>query len=126
MNLKFWLNESKGFKRWIVLGILSILIIVIGILNAIISGLDNLHEIYLCTGIISFGIFSVFISVKNGIKALFKFINKEFNNPNLDTKEIKDMIYEKRILVKGPKIVVIGGGTGLSNLLRGMKKFTSN
>ncbi|AWZ47651.1 gluconeogenesis factor YvcK family protein [Hathewaya limosa] len=126
MNLKFWLNESKGFKRWIVLGILSILIIVIGILNAIISGLDNLHEIYLCTGIISFGIFSVFISVKNGIKALFKFINKEFNNPNLDTKEIKDMIYEKRILVKGPKVVVIGGGTGLSNLLRGMKKFTSN
>lgn len=27
---------------------------------------------------------------------------------------------------KGPKIVVIGGGTGLSNLLRGLKSHTSN
>nr|WP_243116677.1 YvcK family protein [Marinisporobacter balticus] len=33
---------------------------------------------------------------------------------------------EKRILNKGPKVVVIGGGTGLSILLRGLKKFTSN
>jgi uncharacterized cofD-like protein len=29
-------------------------------------------------------------------------------------------------LVKGPKIVVIGGGTGLSVLLRGLKEYTSN
>ena len=25
-----------------------------------------------------------------------------------------------------PKIVVIGGGTGISNILRGIKKFTNN
>ena len=30
------------------------------------------------------------------------------------------------ILSKGPKIVVIGGGTGLSVLLRGLKKYTGN
>lgn len=30
------------------------------------------------------------------------------------------------VLSKGPKIVVIGGGTGLSVLLRGLKKYTSN
>lgn len=36
---------------------------------------------------------------------------------------IKD---EKMLLVKGPKIVVIGGGTGLSTMLRGLKLFTSN
>ncbi len=33
---------------------------------------------------------------------------------------------EKRILNMGPKIVVIGGGTGLSILLRGVKNYTSN
>ena len=32
----------------------------------------------------------------------------------------------KRILDKGPKIVVIGGGTGLSTLLTGLKQKTSN
>ena len=36
------------------------------------------------------------------------------------------LIYEKRLLVKGPKIVVIGGGTGLSTMLRGLKYYTSN
>ena len=33
---------------------------------------------------------------------------------------------KKRILSKGPRVVVIGGGTGLSVMLRGLKKYTSN
>jgi uncharacterized cofD-like protein len=37
-----------------------------------------------------------------------------------------EKVYEKRILDKGPKIVVIGGGTGLSTMLRGLKNKTSN
>ncbi|WP_010251495.1 gluconeogenesis factor YvcK family protein [Acetivibrio cellulolyticus] len=32
----------------------------------------------------------------------------------------------KKMLAKGPKIVVIGGGTGLSTMLRGLKVFSSN
>ncbi|MCG9967579.1 YvcK family protein [Pelotomaculum terephthalicicum JT] len=39
---------------------------------------------------------------------------------------LAEFIYEKRSLRRGPKIVVIGGGTGLSVLLRGLKKYTSN
>ncbi len=35
-------------------------------------------------------------------------------------------IYNRRILSRGPKVVAIGGGTGLSNLLRGLKDYTSN
>ena len=35
-------------------------------------------------------------------------------------------IYNKRFLSRGPKIVAIGGGTGLSTLLRGLKDYTSN
>lgn len=34
--------------------------------------------------------------------------------------------YEKRSLVRGPSIVAIGGGTGLSTMLRGLKEYTSN
>jgi uncharacterized cofD-like protein len=37
-----------------------------------------------------------------------------------------EVIYQKRFLSRGPKIVVIGGGTGLSTLLRGVKEHTSN
>lgn len=37
-----------------------------------------------------------------------------------------DMVYQRRLLSRGPKIVCIGGGTGLSTLLRGIKEYTSN
>jgi uncharacterized cofD-like protein len=39
---------------------------------------------------------------------------------------LTETIYNKRILGRGPRVVAIGGGTGLSNLLRGMKSYTSN
>ena len=37
-----------------------------------------------------------------------------------------NMIYNQRQLRRGPKIVAIGGGTGLSVLLRGVKEYTTN
>ncbi len=43
-----------------------------------------------------------------------------------DDKNLLDIIYEKRFLARGPKIVAIGGGTGLSTILEGLKDYTSN
>ena len=40
--------------------------------------------------------------------------------------ETLDRIFTTRALGQGPKIVAIGGGTGLSNLLIGLKRFSSN
>jgi uncharacterized cofD-like protein len=37
-----------------------------------------------------------------------------------------EVIYQKKFLARGPRVVAIGGGTGLSTLLRGMKEHTSN
>ncbi|MDI3280281.1 MAG: YvcK family protein [Bacillota bacterium] len=37
-----------------------------------------------------------------------------------------ELLYERRQLSRGPRIAVVGGGTGLSTLLRGLKKHTSN
>ncbi|MCL5962667.1 MAG: YvcK family protein [Chloroflexi bacterium] len=37
-----------------------------------------------------------------------------------------DIIYDHRFLRRGPKIVAIGGGTGLSTLLRGLKEVSGN
>lgn len=40
--------------------------------------------------------------------------------------ELPDLIYRQRALSQGAHIVVVGGGTGLSTLLRGLKRYTSN
>ena len=37
-----------------------------------------------------------------------------------------DIVYNHRQRKRGPKIVAIGGGTGLSTLLRGIKEYTTN
>ena len=41
-------------------------------------------------------------------------------------RSLVDVIYSQRMLRRGPKVVAIGGGTGLSILLRGLKEYTSN
>jgi uncharacterized cofD-like protein len=41
-------------------------------------------------------------------------------------KDLLEIMFRQRALSKGPKIVVIGGGTGLAVLLHGLKETTSN
>ena len=38
------------------------------------------------------------------------------------TEPLVELVYQKRSLARGPRIVAIGGGTGLSTLLRGLKR----
>ena len=37
-----------------------------------------------------------------------------------------EQLYAHRLLSKGPRVVALGGGTGMSALLRGLKKYTGN
>ncbi|MEX1021548.1 MAG: gluconeogenesis factor YvcK family protein [Dehalococcoidia bacterium] len=46
--------------------------------------------------------------------------------PSTRPNDVVDMVYRNRTRERGPKIVAIGGGTGLSNLLRGLKQYSSN
>lgn len=39
---------------------------------------------------------------------------------------LAELIYRRRLRARGPRVVAIGGGTGLSVLLRGLKERTSN
>ena len=39
---------------------------------------------------------------------------------------VMEVLYTKRYLARGPRIVAIGGGTGLSTLLRGLKGYWAN
>ena len=43
-----------------------------------------------------------------------------------DNHSLLEILYRRRKLNKGPKIVAVGGGTGLSMLLRGIKNITNN
>ncbi|HYA00443.1 MAG TPA: gluconeogenesis factor YvcK family protein [Candidatus Binatia bacterium] len=58
----------------------------------------------------------------------FYFLGKSVLGPFLTRGEkgLIQQLYAFRQLAKGPRVVAIGGGTGLSTLLRGLKKYTGN
>jgi len=66
------------------------------------------------------GILCVITGVKRIIKSLVTILLPQKGD------DLVDKVYKQRILERGPKIVVVGGGTGLSMLLHGLKEFTSN
>lgn len=43
-----------------------------------------------------------------------------------ERESVVDVVYRRRMRKRGPKIVAVGGGTGLSTLLRGLKERTDN
>jgi uncharacterized cofD-like protein len=47
-------------------------------------------------------------------------------DPGLKMGKMGDAYFKKQQLSQGPRVVAIGGGTGLSTLLRGLKSHTSN
>jgi uncharacterized cofD-like protein len=126
MKLIDWLRPGIKVKRWIALGSMGILFIVFGMLEFVRNRFFSMYYISFYIFLVATGIFVLYISVTQGMRTIIALVNKGFLNVSLNSKKLENLIYEKRLLVKGPKIVVIGGGTGLSTMLRGLKHFTSN
>lgn len=126
MRIIDWLKPGIKVKRWIVFGILGVLLIAFGFTELVNRRLYDLYYKVFYTFLNLSGIFVIYISVTEVMKSIIVLINTGYVKMSLDSKKIESLIYEKRLLVKGPKIVVIGGGTGLSTMLRGLKYYTSN
>ncbi|WP_291576481.1 gluconeogenesis factor YvcK family protein [Clostridium sp. UBA4548] len=126
MKLRYWLRPGIGIKRWLAKSVFGIALIVYAVMELINKFYFGLDYILFWILIIFIGVFAVYYGFSNYTERMFALLNLEVVNLSLSKKNIGELIYEKKILVKGPKIVVIGGGTGLSNMLSGLKKFTSN
>ena len=126
MKISDWFKLGIRVKRWILFGILGILLIAFGFTELVNKRLYDIYYkgFYLLLNIT--GIFVIYISISEVMKSVIALLNEGYVKFSFDSKKIESLIYEKRLLVKGPKIVVIGGGTGLSTMLRGLKYYTTN
>ncbi|MDI6618194.1 MAG: YvcK family protein [Clostridiales bacterium] len=124
MRIPNWLRPGAKVKRWILLGILGLVITSFG-LGKLIDGRfrANLAVFYLISAA---GAAIIIISYKFGMKSVLRLISDVGVDACTGINKLSSLVYEKRLLIKGPKIVVIGGGTGLSTMLRGLKHYTSN
>ena len=113
-------------KRWLFLGFMGVVVLVLGVIEIISNkGYDStIKMLYLLLSII--GILMLYIAFSEFIKSLISLINSEKVKITINNKNIEELVDEERVHVGGPKVVVIGGGTGLSTMLRGLKLYTRN
>ena len=126
-----WLIPGLNVKRWLFLIFLGSVLMVLGFL--IICDIRPIYQI------MEFIRKAALVLPTEIIAVLIIFIGAIvfFNGWKKTTLSIMDMdsskgnnllerLYRRSKLNKGAKIVAIGGGTGLSMLLRGIKKYTNN
>jgi len=71
-------------------------------------------------GLMGVGLILTFSALRQVVRSITSVVSPEAQG------KLADVIFQRRYLSQGQRIVVIGGGTGLSTMLRGLKQFSSN
>ena len=125
-SLQKFLYLGLGVKRWLLLGAFGIGVCSVGLAFVIHNVFDlplpNVLPWYF-EGVLvaTLGVMAVLLSIYGLYRSVGPLL---FTSPGIDA--LADTIYRRRSRGRGPKIVAIGGGTGLSVLLRGLKAHTDN
>jgi uncharacterized cofD-like protein len=140
MNVRRWLMPGIGVKRWLLVVFLGLLLLALGVAHllrqvsrdlapgGIAQVLIDLATLQflpypfrgLIVGAIGLGILAI------GTVRLIRAFTDPLRGDLGDGPPLVEVIYQKRFLARGPRIVAVGGGTGLSTLLRGVKEHTGN
>src|SRR5512135_3727796 len=120
-----WLYPGIGIKRWIGLCVIGLsLIVVVALLTVKTIAKSSAILASFTTATLIFGIFLIYTSIKHMVRIFVRALM-----PLHVEGPLVDIVYQKRqseSLLRGPRVVAIGGGTGLSTMLAGIKLFTSN
>jgi uncharacterized cofD-like protein len=114
-----WLYPGIGIKRWMALSTFGILLIIAGSISLRTEEywfVQILDAIVVVSGIII-----LILGIKHMVHSFIMAVI-----PSSKGTELVDILYQKKQLSRGPRIVTVGGGTGLSVLLSGLKEYTSN
>lgn len=128
-----WAYPGLGVKRWLIVAIAGILLLVNGIDRYLVAAGYNLHANEIADSLVAdyfspsylewifmlLGILLIFVGIRQWLIAILR------ASAASGSEGILDSLYQMR-LRNGYKIVAIGGGTGLSTLLRGLKRSTTN
>jgi uncharacterized cofD-like protein len=116
-NLAKWLYPGIKVKRWVLTSLFGVLVVSIGAIF-IVSSYPFVRTF--ATVIILCGILFVILGMGKMIVSLLTLFLPQRE------RDIVNILYQRRYLERGPKIVAIGGGHGLSHLLLGLKEYTAN
>ena len=122
-----WFKSSTKIKRWILLMLIGITLVCYGIAKIIVT--DELGFKALIKIVLSFifGFTFTILSIVCIQKRTLELLVQESDTRDIEKGNgIDSLIFNKKIYNQGPKVVVIGGGTGLNTVLKGLKNYTDN
>ena len=118
MRFLKWLYPGMKIKRWLSLAVAGVLVFGMG--AALLTTQAALLTRFLSLLILAAGVAGMLVGVVGTVRSLLDAVSPD------PQRELVDVVYQRRHLDKGPKVVAIGGGTGLSTLIQGLKAHTSN
>lgn len=130
-----WLIPGLKVKRWFALSVMGSVLAVLGVtfmfklepLDYIVKFAKELIRIVPPEPVgVACVICGAIAFMQAWKKTNFSMMGAEGENAQRIKESMGEVIYRRMKLDHGPKIVAIGGGTGLSTLLRGIKKLTNN
>ena len=123
-----WFKSSNKMKRWMFLILIGIILVCYTIAEILVLKEISFEQVAKIVAIFVVG----FLAIVSGLI----FLNKrtleiliESTDERMENKKninIKSLIFDKKVYDQGPNIVIIGGGTGLNTVLKGLKKYTTN
>lgn len=119
-----WFKSSTKMKRWIFLILVGVVFLLFAISNLLVIKELDFNKV----GKIVISFIIGFVSIVIGIIYIQK-RTLELLIENTDARkkvDVKSLIFNKKVYNQGPKIVVLGGGTGLNSILKGLKYYTDN
>ncbi len=126
MKTMKWFRIGFRFRKWLVgaaVGVLLLLLSVGVLLKDIAIGP---YQIGISLTLAATGIVSILVCFRTILLKFLHVYPKGIYKKPENMEEVGDVLYRRKLMAAGPRIVVIGGGSGISTLLRGLKKFSSN
>ena len=122
-----WFKSSTKMKRWMLLILVGIVLACYGMAEILTGKQLEFIELAKIICIFIVGFVLVVIGIihmqKRTLELLVQETDERFEDKN---SQVKSLIYNKKVYNQGPKIVAIGGGTGLNSVLKGLKNYTDN
>ena len=124
-----WFKNSAKMKRWMLIILIGIVLACIGISKIMVAKTISFTGVGKVIALFVSGFVCVIIglvcSQKRVLEILIEDTDYRMDNGSKE-RNVKSLIFNKKIYNEGPNVVVIGGGTGLNTVLKGLKKYTSN
>lgn len=117
-NIKKYFMQSIGIRRYIITQIISVILVILISIQTYTNKTINIYLYIILSIVIMYCTYRV---QRKCMSIGVNHLSKEEK-----TKEIEKRLKKDNILKKGPNIVIIGGGSGLGNILKGLKEHTSN